>query len=102
MRHEQHYALIWRNGKYSVGNAETIAKAYCKTKRLILGLLRFNGGNKFVYSIKLNGQWRPQGTISDTRSHEANRRAAYRDFFHNYLLNNQREFSIITLTDYSR
>lgn len=54
MRHEQHYALIWRNGKYSVGNAETIAK-YCKTKSLILGLLRLNGGCKLVYSIKLSG-----------------------------------------------
>ena len=102
MRHEQHYAFIWKNGKYSVGNAETIAKAYCKTKRLILGLLRLNGGSKFVYSIKLNGQWRPQGTITDTGSYEGNRRAAFRDFFRNHLLNNQREFSIITLTDNRR
>ena len=66
MRHAQHYALIWNNGKYSVGDASTIAKAYCKTKRLTLGLLRLNSGSKLVYSIKFNGQWRPQGTIDDT------------------------------------
>lgn len=102
MKHEQHYALIWKSGKYSVGNAETIAKAYCKTKRVILGLLRLNGSNKLVYSLKLNGQWKPQGTITDTGSYEGNRKAAFRDFFRNHLLHNQREFSIIKLTDYSR
>ena len=102
MRYKQHYALVWKNGKYSVGNAETIPKAYCKTKRLILGLLRLNGGSKFVYSLKLNEQWIPQGTITGTESYEGNRRSAYRDFFCKHLLNNQREFSIIKLTDNSR
>ena len=102
MRHKKLYALIWKRGKYSVGNAETIAKAYCKTKKLILGLLRLNGGSKFVYSIKLSWQWRPQGTITDTGSHEGNRRAAFRDFFRNYLLNNQGNYSIIKLIDNSR
>lgn len=102
MRHEQKYALIWNNGKYSVGDASTIAKAYCKTKRLILGLLRLKGSNKLIYSLKLNGQWEPQGTINDTGSYENNRKAAFRDFFRNYLLNNQGEFSIIKLSDYRR
>lgn len=98
----QHYALIWKNGKYSVGSAETIAKAYCKTKRLILGLLRLNGSNQLVYSLKLNGQWKPQGTIIDTGSYEGNRKSALRDFFRNHMLNNQSEYSIIKLTDNSR
>ena len=102
MRHEQKYALIWNNGKYSVGDASTIAKAYCNTKRLILGLLRLKGSNKLIYSLKLNGQWKPQGTINDTGSYDNNRKAALRDFFRNYLLNNQGEFSIIKLSDYRR
>ena len=102
MRNEQKYAIIWKNGRYSVGSEETIAKAYCKTKRLILGLLRLNGSSKLVYSLKLNGHWRPQGTISDTGSYECNRRAAYSDFFRNYLMNNQGEYSIIKLTDKRR
>lgn len=102
MRHSQHYALIWKDGKYSVGDAGTIAKAYCKTKRLNLGLLRLKGNTHLVYSLKANGQWKPQGTITDTGSYEGNRRAAFRDFFRNHLLNNQGEFKIIKLTDNSR
>lgn len=102
MRHEQHYALVWKNGKYSLGSAETIAKEYCKTKKLIFGLLRLNGSNRLIYSIKLNGKWKPQGSINDTGSYENNRKAALRDFFRNHLLNNQCEYSIIKITDNSR
>ena len=102
MRQEHKYALIWKNGKYSVGDESSIARAYCKTKRLILGLLKLNGHNRLVYSLKINGQWKPQGTISNMGNNEANRRAAFRDFFRNHLLNNQDEYSIISLTDNSR
>lgn len=92
----KHYALIWDNGACSVGEDFKIAEAYCRKKRIHFGLLRLNGGNRLVYSLKLNGQWRPQGTITDTGSYEGNRRTAFRDFFR-YLLNNQDEFSIIRL-----
>ena len=102
MRQEHKYALIWNNGKYSVGDESSIARAYCKTKRLILGLLKLNGHNRLVYSLKINGQWKPQGTISNMGNNEANRRAAFRDFFRSHLLNNQDEYSIISLTDNSR
>ena len=102
MRQEHKYALIWKNGKYSVGDESSIARAYCKTKRLILGLLKLNGHNRLVYSLKINGQWKPQGTISNRGNNEANRRAAFRDFFRSHLLNNQDEYSIISLTDNSR
>ena len=102
MRQEQKYALIWKDGKYSVGDESTIAREYCKTKRLILGLLKLNGHNRLVYSLKINGQWKPQGTISNMGNNEANRRAAFRDFFRSHLLNNQDEYSIISLTDNSR
>ena len=102
MRQEQKYALIWKDGKYSVGDESTIAKAYCKTKRLILGLLKLNGHNRLVYSLKINGQWKPQGIICNMGNNEANRRAAFRDLFRNYLLKNQDEYNIISLTDNSR
>ena len=102
MRQEHKYALIWKNVKYSVGDESSIARAYCKTKRLILGLLKLNGHNRLVYSLKINGQWKPQGTISNMGNNEANRRAAFRDFFRSHLLNNQDEYSIISLTDNSR
>ena len=77
-------------------------KSVLQNEELILGLLKLNGGCKLVYSLKLNGYWKPQGTITDTGSTRGNRRAAYRDFFRNHLLNNQREFSIIKLTNNRR
>lgn len=96
----KHYALIWNNGACSVGEDFKIAEAYCRKKHIHFGLLRINGGgNRLVYSLKLNGQWRPQGTITDTGSYEGNRRAAFRDFFRNHLLKEQSEYSIVLLTD---
>ena len=96
MRHTQNYAIIWRDGKYSVGEDHVIAKSYCKRKRLTLGLLRLNGSSRVVYSFKVNGRWKPQGTIIDTNDYDNNRRAAFKDFFR-HLLNNQDEFSIVRL-----
>lgn len=91
------FALIWQDGSFSFGEDFSIAKSYCKRKKLILGLLKLHNRNNLVYSLKIGGQWIQQGTITDSGNIEENRKAAFRDFFRRFLLNNQNGFSIIKL-----
>ena len=76
---EAQYVLIWHKGGYISGTDWSIARRYCKVKHLILGLVKIKGRAQSVYSFKVNGQWKPQGTITDTGSYDCNRKAAYRD-----------------------
>ncbi len=94
---EPHYVLIWHKGGYICGTDWSIARKYCKVKRLILGIVKIEGRAQLVYSFKLNGRWSPQGTIDDTGDYDNNRRAAFKDFFHKTLKRLQDDFSIIAL-----
>lgn len=91
------FSILWHDGAYSVGDVCAIVKAYCKKMNTHIGLLKLKGCNKIVYSLKVNGNWIPKGTINDTGNFTNNRRAAYRAFFRTYLLRNQIGFSIIKL-----
>ena len=91
------FVLIWHRGGYLSGSDWSIARKYCKSKRLILGLVKLEGRAEFVYSFKVKGRWLPQGTIDDTGDYENNRRAALRHFFHNVLIKHQDDFSIFPL-----
>ena len=92
-----HFMLVWHKGGYISGSEWSIARKYCKAKRLILGLVKIEGRNQFVYSLKVNGRWLPQGTIDDTGDYDNNRKAAYKDFFNNTLIKQQDDFSIFPL-----
>ena len=94
---EAQYVLMWHKGGYISGTDWSIARKYCKVKRLILGIVKIEGRAQLVYSFKLNGRWSPQGTIDDTGDYDSNRRAAFKDFFHNTLKRLRDDFSIIAL-----
>ena len=94
---EAQYVLMWHKGGYISGTDWSIARKYCKVKRLIMGLVKIEGRAQMVYSFKLNGRWSPHGSIDDTGDYESNRRAAFRDFFHKTLTRLQDDFSIIAL-----
>lgn len=91
------FVLIWHRGGYISGSDWSIARKYCKSKHLILGIVKIEGRNQFVYSFKVNGKWLPQGTIEDTGDYDANRRAAFKDFFSNVLIKQKGDFSIFPL-----
>lgn len=94
---DNHFVLVWHKGGYINGSEWRIARKYSKAKRLILGLVKIEGRNQFVYSLKVNGRWLPQGTIDDTGDYDNNRKAAYKDFFNNTLIKQQDDFSIFPL-----
>ena len=94
---DNQFVLIWHRGGYLSGSDWSIARKYCKSKHLILGLVKIEGRAQFVYSFKVNGKWLPQGTIDDTGDYDANRRAALRHFFHNTLIKHKGDFSIFPL-----
>ena len=39
------FVLIWQDGSFSLGEDFSIAKSYCKRKKLILGLLKLRNRN---------------------------------------------------------
>ena len=94
---EPQYVLMWHKGGYICGTDWSIARKYCKVKRLIMGLVKIEGRAQMVYSFKLNDRWSPQGTIEDTGDYENNRRAAFKDFLHRRLTALQDDFCIIAL-----
>lgn len=93
------FALVWKSGGYIVGEDFIVARKYCKTKHLILGLMILEKHNKVVYSFRVqnNFNWRPFGTINNTGNECLNRKNAFKDFFYNFLKKNQDDFNIFSL-----
>ena len=94
----QKYILLWNSGGFIIGSDWIIAKNYLKAKNFRIGLIEIN--NQLIYSVKsnsTNGSWRPYRAIKNSGDRAINKKNALKDYFHNYLLNNQSNFTIIEL-----
>lgn len=91
------YILLWNSGGFIIGSDWIIAKNYLKAKNFRIGLIEIN--NQLIYSVKSNsnGSWKPCRAIKNSGDRAINKKNALKDYFHNYLLNNQSNFTIIEL-----
>ncbi len=92
------FVLIWHKGGYISGFDWVVSSNYCRSKNLILGLVKIEGRAKLLYSFKIGGIWEPQGIIDDTGDYEKNRKAAFKHFFKK-LLKLQDDFNIFPVLD---
>ena len=91
------YILLWNSGGFIIGFDWIIAKNYLKNINARIGLIELN--NQLIYSIKSNSNssWKPCRAIKNSGDRAINKKNALKDYFHNYLLNNQSNFTIIEL-----
>ena len=47
-----HFMLVWHKGGYISGSEWSIARKYCKAKRLILGLVKIEGVTNLYIRLK--------------------------------------------------
>ena len=91
------FVLLFNSGGYIVGVDWIIAKNYLRKINCRLGLIEIN--NQLIYSVKSNsgGSWKTCRAISNYRDRVLNKQAAFKDYFYEYLIKNQSNFSIIEL-----